>query len=86
MPELCRLLPLRVLGALLIYIGVQHARLVRDVLDSAHDSAIVAGIGLLTLATGNLAIAFGGGILLNAIIVRLLWRNGSRKAAKGVSV
>lgn len=86
LPELCRLLPIPVLGALLIYIGIQHARLVRDVLDSVHESAIVAGIGLLTLTTGNLAIAFGGGILLNAIIVRLLWRSASRKVAQGVSV
>ena len=86
LPALCRLLPIPVLGALLIYIGVQHARLVRDVLNSAHESAVVAGIGMVTLATGNLAIAFGGGILLNAIIVRLLWRSASRKAAQGVPV
>jgi MFS superfamily sulfate permease-like transporter len=86
LPDLCRLLPIPVLGALLIYIGVQHARLVRDVVDSAHESAVVAAIGLVTLATGNLAIAFGGGILLNAIIVRLPWRGASRKTAQGVSV
>jgi MFS superfamily sulfate permease-like transporter len=85
LPDLCRLLPIPVLGALLIHIGVQHARLVRDVLDSAHESAVVAAIGLVTLATGNLAIAFGGGILLNAIIARLLWRSASRKAAQGMS-
>ncbi|MDO8739447.1 putative sulfate/molybdate transporter [Candidatus Deferrimicrobium sp.] len=84
LPDLCRLLPIPVLGALLIYIGVQHARLVRDVLGSAHESAVVAGIGLVTLATGNLAIAFGGGILMNAIIARLLWRSTFRKAAQGV--
>jgi len=75
LPDLCRLLPMPVLGALLIHIGVQHARLVRDVLDSAHESAVVAAIGLVTLATGNLAIAFGAGILMDAIIARLLWRN-----------
>jgi MFS superfamily sulfate permease-like transporter len=86
LPDLCRLLPIPVLGALLIYIGVQHARLVRDVLDSAHESAIVAAIGLVTLATGNLAIAFAGGFLLNAIIDRLLGRSVSRKAAQGMSV
>ena len=86
LPVLCRLLPIPVLGALLVYIGIQHARLVRDVLDSAQESAVVAAIGLVTLATGNLAIAFGGGILLNAIIGRLLWRSASRKAAQGVSV
>jgi MFS superfamily sulfate permease-like transporter len=75
LPDLCRLLPIPVLGALLIYIGVQHVRLVRDVLDSAHESAVVAAIGLVTLVTGNLAIAFGSGILLNAVIVRLRWRS-----------
>jgi sulfate permease, SulP family len=86
LPDLCRLLPIPVLGALLIYIGIQHARLVRDVLDSAHESAIVAGIGLVTVATGNLAIAFAGGILLNGIIVRLRWRSASQKAEQGISV
>lgn len=85
LPDLCRLLPIPVLGALLIHIGVQHARLVRDVLDSAHESAVVAAIGLVTLATGNLAIAFGGGILLNAIIARLLRRSAFRKTAQGIS-
>lgn len=84
-PQLCRLLPMSVLGALLIYIGIQHARLVRDVLDSLHESVIIAGIGLTTLATGNLAVAFGGGILLNAVIVGLLRRSCSRNAAQGVS-
>ena len=71
--------------AVLIYIGIQHARQVRDVPDSMHESVIVAGIGLATLATGNLAVAFGGGIPLNAIIAKRFRKNPSRSTAQGIS-
>jgi len=69
---LAGMFPVSVLGALLIYIGVRHAALIRDVLESDHEFVIAAGIGALTLITGNLAIAFVAGILSNLLLRKLL--------------
>jgi hypothetical protein len=71
---------------LLIYIGIRHAALLRDVLECSHEFVIAAGIGLLTLFTGNMAIAFVVGIFANFLLRKLLgislWdvpeENGSR--------
>lgn len=62
---LSRLLPGPVLGALLVCVGVQHARLVRDIAGLPREIAVALGIGLVTLATGNLAVAFAAGIVLD---------------------
>ncbi len=70
--SLAGMFPLSVLGALLIYIGVRHAVLIRDVLECGHEFVIAAGIGLLTLFTGNLAIAFVVGIFANLLLRRRL--------------
>jgi hypothetical protein len=64
--------PHPVLGALLIYIGIRHAALLRDVLECRHEFVIAAGIGLLTLFTGNMAIAFVVGIFANFLLRKLL--------------
>lgn len=69
---LAGMFPISVLGALLIYIGVRHAALIRDVLECGHDFVIAAGIGLLTLITGNLAIAFIAGIVSNLLLRKAL--------------
>lgn len=68
------LLPSSVLGVLLAYVGLEHARLVRDIVSFPRELAIAAIIGLLTLITGNLAVAFAAGIALNAAGRRLLWK------------
>ncbi len=70
--EASRLLPSAVLGALLVYVGVQHARLVRDVVGCPRELAVAACIGAVTLATGNLAAAFVAGIVLERAVRRLL--------------
>lgn len=70
--SLAGMFPLSVLGALLIYIGVRHAALIRDVMECGHEFIVAAGIGLLTLFTGNLAIAFVVGILANLVLRKLL--------------
>lgn len=41
---LAGMFPVSGLGALLIYIGVRHAALIRDVLECDHDFVIAAGI------------------------------------------
>jgi SulP family sulfate permease len=77
------LLPPPVLGILLVYVGLEHARLVRDIVAFPRELAIAGVIGLLTLITGNLAIAFASGIALNAAGRRLLWKDPCPTAAPG---
>jgi SulP family sulfate permease len=69
---LAGMFPVSVLGALLIYIGVRHAALIRDVLKCDHEFVVAAGIGALTLLTGNLAVAFVAGSLSNLLLRKLL--------------
>jgi SulP family sulfate permease len=76
------LLPASILGILLIYVGFEHARLIGDVLDTSHELAVAVSIGLMTLATGNLAVGFITGIVLNAIGGKLLWKDVCRKAVR----
>jgi hypothetical protein len=53
-----------------IDVGVQHARLVRDIIGSPRESSVALCIGLVTLATGNLAVSFAAGIALEGVISR----------------
>ncbi|MFN3763267.1 MAG: putative sulfate/molybdate transporter, partial [Anaerolineae bacterium] len=64
------LVPYPVLGALLAFVGVQHAWLVRDLRGwtEVGVALVTAGIGF---ATGNLALGFSGGILLEQGVFRL---------------
>ncbi len=78
-----RLLPPAVLGALLVYVGVQHARLARDIAGSPREVAVAAGIALVTLATGNLAAAFAAGIALDRAIRRFLPEKAAREEREG---
>jgi len=79
-PHLFGFLPSSVLGILLIYVGFEHARLIGDVLEVSHELVVAVSIGLMTLLTGNLAVAFVTGIVLDAIGGKLLWKNLYRKA------
>lgn len=67
-----RLMPPAVLGALLVCVGFQHARLVRDIVGFPRELAVALCIGAVTLATGNLAVSFASGIVLEGAIRRLL--------------
>lgn len=69
--DLCRLLPAPVLGAMLLYVGFQHARLVRDVLHVPREAVVAASVGLVTLFTGNLAAGFLFGFGLDRMNGRL---------------
>ncbi|MGB5995535.1 MAG: putative sulfate/molybdate transporter [Candidatus Deferrimicrobiaceae bacterium] len=75
------LLPPPVLGILLVYVGLEHARLVRDIVAFPRELGIAVVIGFLTLVTGNLAVAFAAGIVLNAAGRMLLWKDPRPKAA-----
>ncbi len=69
---LARFLPASVLGALLVYVGIQHARLVRDIVGLPREISVALWIGLVTLVTGNLAVAFAAGIALEGLLRRFL--------------
>ena len=77
-----RLLPSSVLGALLVYVGIQHARLVRDIVGFPREIAVALCIGLVTIATGNLAAAFAAGIVLEGGIGRFLPEAAVRSGAQ----
>lgn len=66
------LIPYPVLGILLAFVGVQHSLLVRD-LRGWEGIGVALTTASLGFATGNLAIGFGGGIVLQQGI-RLLRR------------
>lgn len=60
------LIPYPVLGVLLLFVGVQHALLARDLKRS--QIPIALSIAGTTLATGNLAIGFASGVLLHRAV------------------
>ncbi|MBI5576744.1 MAG: hypothetical protein HY896_10340 [Deltaproteobacteria bacterium] len=70
--SLCSLVPAAVLGMFLLYVGIEHGRLIRDILHLPRETGVAVSIGLITLATGNLSIAFGAGIALE-FGLRTLW-------------
>ncbi|MBC7227777.1 MAG: sulfate permease [Thermoflexales bacterium] len=71
------LVPYPVLGALLAFVGVQHAWLARDLRgwEEAAVALLTAGVGF---ATGNLALGFGGGILLEQAVRLARWARARR--------
>jgi SulP family sulfate permease len=63
------------LAGMLLYVAIQHALLAAS-LDRLPDRAIAAGVGLVTLLSGNLAIGFGAGVAVLAAgrLAAVLWR------------
>ncbi len=51
---------------MLLYVAIQHGLLAAQ-LESALDRVIAAGVGVVTLLSGNLAIGFGAGALVLAL-------------------
>jgi SulP family sulfate permease len=73
LPILLQLLAPGALAGMLLFVAIQHAMLAAR-LERLDDRAIVAGVGLVTLFSGNLAIGFAAGIATLAI--RRAWRSG----------
>jgi SulP family sulfate permease len=78
---LARLIPYAVLGVLLVYVGVQHLLLARDVRGAA-DWTVVAAIALAAVATQNLAIGFAAGLAVRVVMAVLasLRRTAARRS------
>lgn len=65
--QLLALLPLSVVGALLAFVGMEHALLARDV-RGVREVSVVATIVATSVLAGNLAIGFGAGIVLDLVL------------------
>ncbi len=74
LPALLHVVPPGALAGMLLYVAVQHGLLAARP-DGAADRAIAAAVGATTLASGNLAIGFGCGVLL------MLSRAAARRVA-----
>ena len=63
LPELLKLLLPGALAGMLLYVAIQHGLLAAR-LERAQDRVIAAGVGLVTLLSGNLAIGFAAGAVV----------------------
>jgi len=71
LPAFLHLLAPGALAGMLLFVAIQHAVLAGK-LERVDDRLLAAGIGLITLVTGNLAIGAGAGIV--ALVLRALLR------------
>jgi sulfate permease, SulP family len=71
LPALLTLLAPGALAGMLLYVSIQHALLASS-LERVDDRAIAAGVGLVTLFSGNLGIGFGAGVA--ALVARAALR------------
>ena len=74
LPAFLHLLAPPALAGMLLFVAIQHG-LLAGRLERADDRVLAAGIGLITLLTGNLAIGAGAGIaalVLRAVLRRLV--------------
>jgi sulfate permease, SulP family len=81
LPAVTKLLLPAALGGMLLYVAIQHGLLAAR-LERMPDRAIAAGVGLVTLLSGNLAIGFGAGVAV-LLIRRALAALGRRPALAG---
>lgn len=64
---LLKLIPTTILGVFLIYVGIQHAGLLRDIVKNRGYLLIAVAVGLVALATTNLTVGFLVGFGLQGI-------------------
>jgi SulP family sulfate permease len=62
------LIPTAVLGVFLIYVGAQHAALVRDIVEVPDRLAVAASVGLVGFATTNLTYGFLAGFAMEGAL------------------
>ncbi len=63
-PDLFVLLPPSILGIMLVFIGIEHAMLMHDIVDSRHDLFVTLAIGTIAGATSNIFAATVVGFFL----------------------
>jgi sulfate permease, SulP family len=83
LPALLQVLAPGALAGMLLFVAIQHALLAAS-LERASERLIAAGVGAVTVATGNLAIGFGAGALV--LVVRSAWRRRTGEPATSPSL
>jgi SulP family sulfate permease len=68
---LLSLIPTAILGVFLVYVGVQHGALIRDIVTRKRALVIAVCVGLVSLAKTNLTYGFVAGFVLEGFF--LLW-------------
>jgi MFS superfamily sulfate permease-like transporter len=63
LPGILQLLLPGALAGMLLYVAIQHA-ILAGTLEQPADRAIAAGVGVVTLLSGNLAVGFGAGVAI----------------------
>ena len=65
--EFLSLFPVSILSIMLLYIGIEHAKLIRDILHIPSELSLSVGVAGISLISGSLAIGFGCGVALNLL-------------------
>jgi sulfate permease, SulP family len=78
LPVLMKLLLPGALAGMLLYVALQHA-LLAGTLEALGDRLVAAGVGVVTLASGNLGVGFGAGVV--ALLLRRLWKELAARTA-----
>jgi SulP family sulfate permease len=66
--SLFALIPAPILGALLVYVGVEHCMLIRDILHNRQAAFVALLIGAVSAGTHNIAIGFAVGMSVGLIM------------------
>lgn len=69
--QLFAMIPAPVLGALLIYVGVEHTLLIQDILPHRQAAFLALLIGVVSAGTGNIAIGFVVGMVVGFLMRRI---------------
>jgi hypothetical protein len=79
-------IPTAILGVFLVYVGLQHAWLIRDIVSVPASLAISASVGLVSVIAINLSYGFVAGFLLPGALALLakFRRGGSAQASGGL--
>ena len=64
---LLNLIPTAILGVFLVYVGVQHGALIRDIVERRREFAVALAVGLVSLIMTNLTYGFVAGFLLEGV-------------------
>ncbi|MBI1819312.1 MAG: hypothetical protein HYR81_03175 [Nitrospirae bacterium] len=69
--HLFALIPVPILGAFLVYAGVEHGLLVRDVFSERNAAFVALLIGAVSAGTGNIAVGFAAGMTAEFLMKRV---------------
>ncbi len=61
------LFPVSILSIMLIYIGIEHAKLLRDIIKIPSELSLSVAVASISLVSGSLAMGFGCGVALNLL-------------------